>query len=115
MEKLEMIKTFSEKMLANEENHLDIISALTLVKNGINIKTELSYVCDTEELNNDDNCWGYEFDIDCNWEEEISMIGGVTTHGIAVWNSNYFNEFTHEICPAPTYMELLKEIKNLSN
>ena len=89
---------FAQKMLDEKLDFLPLEESLLLKEAGIEVKTKFSWVCSIEEI-------GDEFEtsrefaeaaIDFYGEDEIEV--GYDNHA----------EFTYDICPAPTYIDLIK-------
>jgi len=95
---MELKEKFAQKMLDEKLDFLPLEESLQLKEAGIEVKTKFSWVCSIEEI-------GDEFEtsrefaeaaIDFYGEDEIEV--GYDNHA----------EFTYDICPAPTYIDLIK-------
>lgn len=97
---MELKEKFAQKMLDEKLDFLPLEESLQLKEAGIEVKTKFSWVCSIEEI-------GDEFEtsrefaeaaIDFYGEDEIEVGNGYDHHA----------EFTYDICPAPTYIDLIK-------
>lgn len=93
-------ENFAQKMLDEKLDFLPLEESLQLKEAGINIETKFSWVCNVEELDED---------LETDREFADAAIEFYGTNGCKIGNGyNQFNEFTHDICPAPTYIDLIK-------
>lgn len=96
----ELKKRFAKKMLDEKLDFLPLEESLQLKEAGIELKTKFSWVCNVEEI-------GDEFETDREFVNEALDFYG--PNGCEIGNGySHYEEFTHEICPAPTYIDLIK-------
>jgi hypothetical protein len=97
---MDLKQKFAQKMLDEKLDFLPLEESLQLKEAGVQLKTKFSWVCNIEEI-------GDEFEtsrefadaaIDFYGEDEIEIGNGY----------DHYEEFTYEICPAPTYIDLIK-------
>ena len=96
----ELIEKFAKKMLDEKLDFLPVEESLQLTEAGVEYKTRFSYVVSIEEL-----------DEDLSNPREIldAAIEFYGVHGVEIGDDyDHFEEFTFGICPAPTYIDLLK-------
>lgn len=92
-------------MLGKKSNFLPLKEALELYESGVKLETRFWWVCRSEELeDNGDNMSVIEI---LDSLEEI--YGEFNDYYLTIGNRhNQFDEFTLELCPAPTYIDLIK-------
>lgn len=102
---MELKEKLAQKMLEEKLDFLPLKYALELYDSGVQIETRFSWVCRSEELedNGDDMTTEEIF----NSLEEIYGEPDDYHLTIGVLNET-FDEFTLELCPAPTYIDLIK-------
>lgn len=91
---------FAQKMLEEKLDFLPLEESLQLVESGVILETRFHYVCSVEELTED----GYNTPRE--YAEASEEIFG--EWGIEIGDEERFDEFTYGICPAPTYIDLIK-------
>ena len=91
---------FAQKMLDERLDFLPLEESLQLVECDINLDTRFHYVCSIEEI-------GDEFETPREFAEAIDEFYG-DDHVAIGDDYNHFEEFTYGICPAPTYIDLIK-------
>jgi len=100
-----MKQRLAQKMLDEKLDFLPLKESLELLNSGVKLNTQLSWVVCTEELG--DN--GYDMTPEQIIEEHGKIYGKDDKKNLTVGNSyNEFDEFTLELCPAPTYIDLIK-------
>jgi len=100
-------ENFAKKMLEEKLDFLPLKESLELYNSWIKLETKFYWIYDSEELSGDD--WDLEFRWDNLDEIKQEMMKVFWEETFVVWNKyNEFAEFTAEICPAPTYMDLIK-------
>ena len=100
-----MKKVLAQKMLDEKLDFLPLKESLELLNAGIKLNTQLSWVVCTEEL--EDN--GYDMTPEQIVAEHAEIYGEDDREYLKIGNSyNEFDEFTLELCPAPTYIDLIK-------
>lgn len=93
------------KVLAEKLNHLPLGDSIMLMESGVDVETESFWVIHSEEL--EDNGWGMT--PAQLIEAHADLYGEYDKDYLKVGNGyDDFDEFTLKICPAPTYMELIK-------
>lgn len=94
---------FAEKMLTEKLDFLPLEESLQLVENGIVLETKFHYVISVEEIDEDE----LENDEPRTWLNAHQEI--FDEYSIAIGNDyDHFDEFTRGLCPAPTYIDLIK-------
>lgn len=89
-------------MLDEKLDFLPLEESLQLVEAGVKIETKFSWVCSVEEICED------EFETPREIAEAAIDFYG-ENWGVEIGNGyNHHQEFTYEICPAPTYIDLIK-------
>lgn len=96
-------------MLEKRLDFLPIEESIELFKQGINLTTTLDYVAYIEEVED-----GYDCEIDSLLEQLDEVVGiydkdgkiDIDDHTISL--KLYTDDFERVICPAPTYIDLLK-------
>ncbi len=97
---MELKEKFAQKMLDEKLDFLPLEESLQLKEAGIVIGTKFSWVCNVEELD--------EY-LKSDREFADAAIEFYGHDGCVVGNGyDHFEEFTHDICPAPTYIDLIK-------
>lgn len=97
---------FAQKMLDEKLDFLPLEESLQLVESGINLETNFFWVINVEELGTDDK-EPYEMTTE-ELLENYQEVFGDSDYGLRVGNSEEFDEFTLELAPAPTYIDLIK-------
>ncbi len=97
----ELKQKFAQKMLDEKLDFLPLEESLQLVECDINLDTRFHYVCSVEEI-------GDEYETPREFAEAIHEVYG-GSDGIEIGDDyDHFEEFTHGLCPAPTYIDLIK-------
>jgi hypothetical protein len=107
MSQEELKQKFAQKMLDENLDFLPLEESLQLADCDINLDTRFSWVINVEELGTEDR------DYDEMTTEELlgnyREVFGDSDCGLKVGNSDQeFSEFTMELAPAPTYIDLIK-------
>jgi hypothetical protein len=97
---------FAQKMLDERLDFLPLEESLQLVECDINLETNFSWVINIEELGTDEKD-PYEMTTQ-ELLENYREVFGDSNYGLRVGNSGQFDEFTLELAPAPTYIDLIK-------
>jgi hypothetical protein len=97
---------FAQKMLDEKLDFLPLQESIDLLGSGIELETRFYWVINTEELGTDEK-EPYEMDIE-ELIENYKEVFGDSDWGLRVGNSEEFDEFTLELAPAPTYIDLIK-------
>lgn len=97
---------FAQKMLDEKLDFLPLEESLQLVESDINLETNFFWVINVEELGTDDKKL-YEMTTE-ELLENYREVFGDRDCGLRVGNSEEFDEFTLELAPAPTYIDLIK-------
>jgi hypothetical protein len=97
---------FAKKMLKEELDFLPLKESLELYETGVRVETRFSWVVRTEELEDNGE--------DMTTAEilaEIEEVYGLDNDYALTIGDRYdeFDEFTLELCPAPTYIDLIAE------
>ena len=96
---MDLKQKFAQKMLDEKLDYLPLEESLQLIEAGIVLETRFHYVCSIEEI-------GDEFDTPREFAEAALDF---YTDGIEIGDDyDHFEEFTYGICPAPTYIDLIK-------
>jgi hypothetical protein len=91
---------FAQKMLDDKLDFLPLDESLQLIEAGIKLETKFSWVCSIEEI-------GDEFE--SQRETADAAIEFYGENGVEVGDGyDHHEEFTYDICPAPTYIDLIK-------
>lgn len=100
-----MKEKFAQKMLDERLDFLPLKESLELFESGIVLKTNLSWVVNSEEI--EDNGYGMSKQEIIDAHAEI--FGENDRNYLKVGKSyDEFDEFTLVICPAPTYIDLIQ-------
>jgi hypothetical protein len=100
-----MKEQFAQMMLDEKLDFLPLKESLQLLESGIKIDTQFSWVVHSEEL--EDN--GYGMSVEEILEAHADIYGESNKDYLKVGNSyDEFDEFTLELCPAPTYTDLIR-------
>src|SRR5690554_1088987 len=92
-----------QKMLDEGLDFLPLRESRKLMESGIRLETEFSWVMNVEEISN-----YYELDFEELMEAHAEVFGEDDMDYLKIGNTyDAFNEFTHELCPAPTVTDLL--------
>ena len=97
---------FAQKMLDEKLDFLPLEESLQLVECDINLDTRFYWVINIEELGTDE-----KESSEMITEELLKSyeeVFGDSDWGLKVGNSEEFSEFTLELAPAPTYIDLIK-------
>lgn len=99
-----MKEKFAKMMLEHKLDFLPLEQSLELHNAGIKLKTRFSWVVCTEELGDDlDN-----MSIEEILEIHADIYGDNDKNYLKIGKAyNEFDEFTFELCPAPTYTDLI--------
>jgi len=97
-----MLEKYLEQMFAGKLDFLPLEESLKLSESGIKLDTRFHWVVCTEELSEEEMTFS---DI----IEECEDIYGKDSDYLKIGDAyKEFDEFTLSLCPAPTYMDLLK-------
>lgn len=96
---------FAQKMLEEKLDFLPLKESLELYDSGVKLKTMFSWVMRSEELENN----GFDMSTEelLNACEELYGLDNDYTLKIGD-RYDEFDEFTLELCPVPTYIDLIK-------
>ena len=97
---------FAQKMLDEKLDFLPLEESLELLDSGVELETHLSWVINVEELGTDEK-EPYEMNTE-ELLESYKEVFGDSDYGLRIGNSEEFDEFTLELAPAPTYIDLIK-------
>jgi hypothetical protein len=92
---------FAQKMLDEKLDFLPIEESLQLLESGVELETHFKYVICREEIDEDK----LENGEPRTWLNAYLKIYDSVEIGDEY---DYYNEFTLGICPAPTYIDLIK-------
>lgn len=98
---------FAQKMLEEKLDFLPLKESLELSNSGINLETRFNWVIDTEELGTDEKETS-EMTKEELLESYNEVFGRDNSCGLKIGDYDTFSEFTLELCPAPTYIDLIK-------
>lgn len=102
---MDLKEKLAQKMLEEKLDFLPLVESIGLYEAGFHIKTKFSWVVNSEEL--EDNGEGKE--ITEVLEEYDEIYGLENTWNLKVGKpDDEFDEFTLSLCPAPTYIDLIK-------
>ena len=105
LDKMTIKEKFAQKMLAEKLDFLPLLESIELQESGVVLKTKFHWVMSSEEL--EDN--GYQKTPSELLEEYDKIYGSDNTLKLRIGESEeQFDEFTLIICPAPTYIDLIK-------
>lgn len=97
---MDLKEKFAKKMLDEKLDFLPLEESLQLIEAGVELKTKFSWVCSVEEIDDD-------FDTRRQCAEAALDFYG--ENGVEIGNGyDHHEEFTYDICPAPTYIDLIK-------
>jgi hypothetical protein len=96
---------FAQKMLEEKLDFLPLKESLDLYNSGIVLKTEFSWVMHSEEIEDSGN--GMTTEELFKAYDEIYGLDNKDYLKIGK-SQDEFDEFTLELCPAPTYIDLIK-------
>ena len=100
-----MKKELAQKMIDEGLAFLSLEDSLILLRSGVKLDTRFSWVAHSEEL--EDN--GDDMTPEQVIEEHANIYGVDDKNYLKVGKAyNEFDEFTLELCPAPTYTDLIK-------
>jgi len=104
---MEIKEKYAEKMLEEKLDFLPLKEALELYESGAKLETRFWWVINREELGTD------EKEVDEMSTEELlesyEEVFGDDDYGLKIGDRHeQFDEFTFELCPAPTYIDLIK-------
>lgn len=95
---------FAQMMLDKKLAFLPLKESLELLNSGVELKTHFWWVMNNEELTDNGQYMTKEEAL-AEFDEIYSLNGN---YGLRVGRKDdEFDEFTFDICPAPTYIELL--------
>lgn len=96
---------FAQKMLDEKLDFLPLIESIQLLESGVTLETKFHWVMRTEELGDD-----YDEMTSPQLLEACDEIYGLDNDYALRIGKSYdeFDEFTLELCPAPTYIDLIK-------
>lgn len=95
---MDLKQKFAQKMLDEKLDFLPLEESLQLVEAGIVLETTFHHVCSVEEI-------GDDYKTPREFAEAAIEFNG---RGVEIGDDyDHFDEFTHGICPAPTYIDLI--------
>lgn len=104
-----MIQQFINEMLEKGLDFLPLEESIALFEHSIKIDTKFNWIVNSEEL--DDN--GYNMPFADIIEAHHGIYGENDKDYLTIGDSDKFSEFTLVLCPAPTYMDLIKYKESL--
>lgn len=104
LDKMSLKKKFAQKMLDEKLDFLPLKESIELKESGITLETKFNWIVRSEEL--EDN--GQDMTIEEILKEVEEIYGLENDYALTVGDSEKFDEFTLELCPAPTYIDLIK-------
>jgi len=100
-----MKEKFAQMTLEQKLDFLPLKESLELLNSGIKLKTRFSWVVMTEELGDNPESMSIEEILEAHAE----MYGEEDQNYLRVGKAyDEFDEFTLELCPAPTYTDLIR-------
>ena len=100
-------ENLAQKMLEEKLDFLPLEDSLELYNSGIRLKTTFWWVIGIEELGTDEK-EPYEM-TDEELLESYKEVFGDSDYKLRVGKEHEeFDEFTYNLCPAPTYIDLIK-------
>lgn len=93
---------FAQKMLDKKLDFLPLRYSLELQESGVEVKTKFMWVICVEEFPDHDELTTEEL-----LERYYESYGDDDCH-LTIGEYDKFDEFTLELCPAPTYIDLLR-------
>ena len=105
MSQEELKQKFAQKMLDENLDFLPLEESLQLLESGTNLETRFSWVCRTEELeDNGDDMTTKEI-----LDSLEDLYGEPDDYHLTIGKPyDEYDEFTLELAPAPTYIDLIK-------
>jgi len=94
---------FAQKMLEEKLDFLPLEESIELYKSGVKVKTKFWWVMNVEEIEN-----GHDLDTEDLLREYNEVFGLDNDYALTIGDEEKFDEFTLELCPAPTYIDLIK-------
>lgn len=104
-----MIQQCINVMLEKRLDFLPLEESISLSYYPIKIDTKFNWIVNSEEL--DDN--GYDMPFADIIEAHHELYGENDKDYLTIGDSDKFSEFTLVLCPAPTYMDLIKYKESL--
>lgn len=102
---MKLREELAQKMMDEKLDFLPLEDSLRLLEEGCKLNTMFSWVVCTEEL---EDC-GYDMTPTEIIKEHADIYGENDRNYLKVGKSyDEFDEFTLELCPAPTYIDLIK-------
>ena len=96
---------YAQKMLEEKLDFLPLKEALDLYESGVKLETRFWWVCRSEEL--EDN--GDDMSVEKILDSLEEIYGEPEDYHLTIGDRHeQFDEFTLELCPAPTYTDLIK-------
>lgn len=96
---------FAQKMLDEKLDFLPLLESIELYESGVAYESRFHWVMNSEELENN----GYKRTPAQLLEEYDEIYGLGNTSELKIGKSEgEFDEFTLVVCPAPTYIDLIK-------
>src|SRR6478609_3876139 len=93
---------FAQRMLDKKLDFLPLKESLELQESGAEVKTRFGWVICVEEFPDHDELTTEEL------LERYYEIYGDNDYHLTIGEYDKFDEFTLELCPAPTYIDLIK-------
>lgn len=105
LDKMSLKEKFAQKMLDEKLDFLPLLESVELAESGVVLETKFHWVVNSEELK--DN--GEDMTIKEVLKEYDDIYGSENTWDLKIGESGeQFDEFTLTLCPAPTYIDLIK-------
>lgn len=100
-----MKEKFAQKMIEEKLDFLPLKESLELYNSGEVYESTFWWVARSEELENN----GFDMSVEEIIKECFELYGDNSDYGIKIGDRhNQFDEFTLELFPAPTYIDLIK-------
>lgn len=94
---------FAQKMLDGKLDFLPLKESLELHDSGEVVETKFMWVMNVEEIPEHDELTTEEL-----FKEFIEIYDLSDDYALTIGRDDEFDEFTLELCPAPTYIDLIK-------
>jgi hypothetical protein len=94
---------FAQKMLDDKLDFLPLKESLELHDSGEVVETKFMWVSNVEEVPEHDELTTEEI-----LSELEEVYGVLNDYYVTIGDEEKFDEFTLELCPAPTYIDLIK-------
>lgn len=102
MEKLK--EKFAQKMLDEKLDFLPLKESIELFDSGIELETRFNWIMNTEEISDEP----YNLTTEELFKEYDEVFGLDNSYALRIGDTEDFDEFTYTLCPAVTYIDLIK-------